>query len=264
MSVPTSNISFRAISNVFGGTDPISLSEYYANANPSYTSGVSGIPNIGSAISLSQFSGKSKPVTAVNYMLAGNAAANMNTAGGGQLGFSNTDDSFSGIGTVGQFFWFGNDWGSSNNVQWCTNAVLTFGGGSTQYTPWGPGTGRGVLIGQADRMIQTSYPAHQFNPYTSNNHSIKRLIVTQMDYDYRWVIVQYEIRLIRGPAYQYIEIRIGGYNSPIGGIWNISDGGSFYNVFSGAPPVGANGSVVLRGDLNGYNWQAFNGHYINL
>jgi len=59
MSVPTTNISFRDISNVFGGTDPISLSEYYANATPNYTSGISDIPNIGSAISLSQFSGKS-------------------------------------------------------------------------------------------------------------------------------------------------------------------------------------------------------------
>jgi hypothetical protein len=47
---------------VFGGTEPISLSEYYINANPSYTSNVSGVPNIGLPISLSQFSGKSKPV----------------------------------------------------------------------------------------------------------------------------------------------------------------------------------------------------------
>jgi hypothetical protein len=69
MSVPTSNISFRDISNVFGGTDPISLSEYYANATPNYTSGVSGVPNIGSAISISQFSGKSKPVVSVSMIL---------------------------------------------------------------------------------------------------------------------------------------------------------------------------------------------------
>jgi hypothetical protein len=50
----------------------------------------------------------------------------------------------------------------------------------------------------------------------------------------------------------------------VGGIWNISDGASFYNPFSGAPPVGTGASVVLRGDLNGYNWQAFNNHYVNL
>lgn len=55
-------ISFANIQTVFGGTNPISLSEYYANANPSYTADVSGIPNIGSAISLNQFYGKAKPV----------------------------------------------------------------------------------------------------------------------------------------------------------------------------------------------------------
>ena len=58
-------ISFANIQTVFGGTNPISLSEYYANANTSYTAGVSGIPNIGSAISLNQFYGKAKPVTSL-------------------------------------------------------------------------------------------------------------------------------------------------------------------------------------------------------
>ena len=41
-------ISLENIQTVFGGTNPISLSEYYANANLAYTVGVSGIPNIGS------------------------------------------------------------------------------------------------------------------------------------------------------------------------------------------------------------------------
>jgi hypothetical protein len=58
-------ISFANIQTVFGGTNPISLSEYYQNANPALTAGVSGIPNIGSAISLNQFYGKAKPVTSL-------------------------------------------------------------------------------------------------------------------------------------------------------------------------------------------------------
>ena len=71
MSEPTiqtipNSISFRNISDIFGGTDPISLSEYFPNANPSYTSGVTGLPNSTTnpttSISLSQFSGLSKPI----------------------------------------------------------------------------------------------------------------------------------------------------------------------------------------------------------
>ena len=57
------------------------------------------------------------------------------------MGIDNADDSFVGIGTVGfPFFWFGTDYGSSNNIQWNTNNVMTFGGGNNQYSNWSPGT----------------------------------------------------------------------------------------------------------------------------
>lgn len=57
----TGQISFTDIQNEFGGTYPIGLDEYYLNASSGYTNGVSGIPNIGSELSLSIFRGKSKP-----------------------------------------------------------------------------------------------------------------------------------------------------------------------------------------------------------
>jgi hypothetical protein len=259
-STPSSGqISLNNLQTVFGGTNPINFSEYYLNAATGYTTGVSGIPNIGTQIALSNFYGKTKTVAVVNYMIAGNAGANM--SGGNVFIGSLTDDSFFGIGNVGQFFWFGTDWGSSNNVQWCTNGALTFGGGSGAYAAWSPATARGVLMGQADRMTRWGY---QSEPYTVNNHKIKRIIVNQTDYSNQGVTVEYAIRLIRGPTHQYIEIRFGTYNTGTGGLWNISDGGSFYNPFSGAPPVGGGASCVLRGDLNGYNWQAFNNNYVNL
>lgn len=53
-------IAYSDIQNEFGGTNPISISEYYQNANPSYTTGVTGIPNSGAAISVSHFQGKAK------------------------------------------------------------------------------------------------------------------------------------------------------------------------------------------------------------
>ena len=55
----TGPLSFADIQNEFGGTNPISLGEYYSNATSGYTSGVNGIPNTGSGLSLSTFRGKS-------------------------------------------------------------------------------------------------------------------------------------------------------------------------------------------------------------
>ena len=63
MSLPASGtISLANLQTIFGGANPIGFNEYYLNANPALTAGVSGIPNIGSSISLNQFYGKSKYV----------------------------------------------------------------------------------------------------------------------------------------------------------------------------------------------------------
>ena len=53
-------ISLSNLQSVFGGTNPINFSEYYQNALTGYTSGVVGIPNIGTQIALSNFYGKTK------------------------------------------------------------------------------------------------------------------------------------------------------------------------------------------------------------
>ena len=98
-------ISLYHLQAVFGGANPINFSEYYQNAATGYTSGVSGIPNIGTQIKLSQFYGKTKtvayPPTAV------------------QSTYSN----------------FGNPWAfGATNYEWLTGASgtnLTRTGGST-------------------------------------------------------------------------------------------------------------------------------------
>jgi hypothetical protein len=267
MPTPVSGlpISFSDIQTEFGGDNPIGIEEYYQNAATTYTSGVAGIPNTGVIISIEMFYGKSKPAapSSVEYMLAENRQASM--SGGETTFIGSSDDSFAGIGVVGfPFFWFGTDWGSGNNVQWCTNNVLTFGGGSSQYATWAPTTGRGVLLGQADRWTNWG---NQFTPTTNNNHSIKRIIVSQSDYSNRGVSIEYDIRLIRGPAYQYIEVRFGNWNSGNAGLWQVSDGGTFYNTFTAGQntlPVSAFQSFVLRGDLNGYNWVHFPNRFVNV
>lgn len=61
----TGLISLSNIQTEFGGTNPIFLSEYYANSATGYTTGVTGIPNSttnpSTSIKLSQFYGKAKP-----------------------------------------------------------------------------------------------------------------------------------------------------------------------------------------------------------
>lgn len=260
----TGAISLANIQTEFGGANPIGLNEYYLNSVYGYVSGTgaTGIPTTG-AISLLQFYGKSKVIGTTEYMIAGNVAGSMDETGGSRMGIDGVDDSFAGIGTVFQFFWFGTDYGSGNNIQWTTNNVMTFGGGSSQYTSWAANVRPGVLMGQYDR--RTNYST-QFAPTSNNGYNIKRFIVVQHNYYYGSVgnEIQMEIRLLRGPQYQYIEIRMANWTAGTGGIWNISDGSSFYNPFSGAPPVGTGASVVLRGSLTGTNWVAYNNYYMNL
>jgi alpha-tubulin suppressor-like RCC1 family protein len=60
-SLPTAGqISLSNIQTIMGGTNPITLSEYYQNATSSFTSGISDIPNINSLIRLNLFRGKNK------------------------------------------------------------------------------------------------------------------------------------------------------------------------------------------------------------
>jgi hypothetical protein len=53
-------IRLSDIQNEFGGTNPINISEYYQNSTTNFTTGISGIPNIGSTFNMSVFYNKSK------------------------------------------------------------------------------------------------------------------------------------------------------------------------------------------------------------
>jgi len=244
-------ISFANIQTVFGGANPIGLNEYYLNASTGYTSGVSGIPNIGSSISLSQFYGKSKPVVVVDYMLSGNVRGSMSTSDNGSgMGINGSilsnitgvDDSSTAITnpTIPSFgfpfFFFGTDYGSSNTIYWSTNQVLQFGTNTGTIT-WSQTTGRGILLGNADRRTNSAYV---FPFYTRNNHSIKRLVVNHANYyGTSGSEIQMEIRLIRGPSYQYVEIRMAYWGAGTSGNWNLTNGGGYTNVFlnQGLPPI---------------------------
>lgn len=53
-------ISLSQVQTEFGGTNPISMSEYFTNAVSGFTSGISGLPSSGTTVSLSVFRGKAK------------------------------------------------------------------------------------------------------------------------------------------------------------------------------------------------------------
>jgi len=66
MTLPTSNLSFSAIQAEFGGSNPISLSEYYKGGSYVNANTVGSIPTSG-AISLSQFLGRTQGVSYLAY-----------------------------------------------------------------------------------------------------------------------------------------------------------------------------------------------------
>ena len=63
--IPSVTVTFKDIQDVFGGVNPISLSEYYTDSTSGLTTGVTGIPALNNPISLSMFRDKSKPTPVV-------------------------------------------------------------------------------------------------------------------------------------------------------------------------------------------------------
>lgn len=65
LPLTTSPIAFSSIQNTFGGSTPISMSEYYTGATPSFTNNVSGVPaSTSSSLSVSTLANKGLGVNA--------------------------------------------------------------------------------------------------------------------------------------------------------------------------------------------------------
>lgn len=139
MAIKTSgSISLQDIQNEFGGSHPISFSEYYKNANTGYvTPNNTSIPNTGSAIRLNDFYGKERAAL-MRYYLVG-------AGGGGGYGMNDR----SGSGRAG-------NGGSS---------TITIAG--TTYTASG---GTGGLNGRVDRGSpdRAGHNANKSNGYYKN------------------------------------------------------------------------------------------------
>lgn len=80
-TVPASGVVlFTNLKNVFGGSNPVLLSQYYSNSSTQYTSNVSGIPATGNLLKISHFAGKAKALsrtlTSITFTNAGATGPN--------------------------------------------------------------------------------------------------------------------------------------------------------------------------------------------
>jgi len=74
-------ISLSQVQTEFGGTNPISMSEYYTNAVSGFTSGITGLPASGTTVSLSVFRGKAKPSSGIPYAFSSHTFTNAGATG---------------------------------------------------------------------------------------------------------------------------------------------------------------------------------------
>jgi hypothetical protein len=202
--------------------------------------------------------------SATGALTVGNATTTMNTSGLSVLSsVSGQDDSFATIPFAMDFYFFGTNYGNGNNsgIYWNTNNVIGFGSGIGTIT-WVANTGRGVLIGNTDRRTNTFY--YSTVQSSSGYNYITMLLFAQNIYnDGVPNAIQLQIRMFRGSSYQYIEVRCK--QAPLtAGAYNITNGTTFQNTFSGFTNMVANQSFVLQSDANGNNWTFFNNYYVNI
>jgi len=248
------------IQTVFGGSNPIQLSEYYQNAPTGYCSNVATIPNVNTQIPMSVFYGKSKPV--ISIMVAGNAAANISTTGMTVLSIlSEVDDNSVALTPGFPFYFLGVEYGLAGTMYWTTNNFINFGAPNSVFTIAANAV-KGIILGGADRRTNTFYVTSKLTSgsvsYINTVNFFQNLYSDGIPNAGKW-----QIRYARDLTYQYVELRASTAPST-GGTWNISDGASFLNTMGSFTNVTPGNSYVLRSDLNGNSWTWFPNYYLNI
>ena len=124
MPIPSSTASFTNIQNELGGTNPISLSEYY-NVSGKYGVGITGIPTSG-RISVNNFRGKSK---SINVFISG-------TGNSLNIASDNSNFKYAYFSSNGTF--------SINKDITCDILIIGGGGGGGFNNGWEGGGGGGA------------------------------------------------------------------------------------------------------------------------
>lgn len=202
------------------------------------------------------------------FLKVGNAEANMSmTNMSSLLLVRGLDDGASYMPFDMDFFFFGTNYrspGRQGGLYWNTNNVLGFGT-SNGTISWTATTGIGALLGNTDRRTNNIAVTSTIQT-ASNTNFINSVLYAQNIYsDGIQSTLQWQMRLMRSPNWQYIEVRMSTVGATQG-TWNITNGTAFQNTFGArATTAGAKGSsFVLRSDLNGNNWTLFYSYYIDL
>jgi len=207
------------------------------------------------------------PFSGTGAIVSGNRAANMTTAGYGYFtGPAGIDDGgYTFPAFAMDFYFFGTNYGNQLNsgIYWNTNNVIGFGV-TTNTISWVANTGRGVLIGNADRRTNTFW----YSPVQSNKgfQYISMLLFAQNNYsDGIPNAIQWQIRMFRSSNLQYIEVSSSNSIAApsTAGAYNITNGTAFQNTFGSFTNLAQGGSYVLQSDGNGNNWTFFNNSYVN-
>lgn len=204
------------------------------------------------------------------FFVQGNAPANMSLANPTMSTLTlvtGLDDGATYVPFDMDFFFYGvnhRSLGRVGGLYWNTNNVFGFGTSNGTIT-WTATTGRGVLLGNTDRRTNTFSVTSTIQTAGTTNYINSVLYAQNLYNDGVLSSLQWQMRLLRSPNYQYIEVRMSTVGATQGA-WNITDGTTLQGTFgSRATTAGAKGSsFVLRSDLNGFNWTLFYSYYIDL
>lgn len=264
MAIPLNIIKFSDIQNNYGGINPISFSEYYANSTNISNLNTSNIPLSNNPININVFRGLKVDSNLQNINTVSENNITFGTSTNINLITDGSDNYCGKLTTINfPFYWFGTDYGTTNDIYWNSSQALTFGHYSFGTINWTADTAvSGILLGQGGyrSIVPASLPV-EYPSIKLYNYNIKRISVTQTSFLNQTDNMQFDIRLIKSYyGIQFIEIRIINWSSTNGGQWLIFNGSKFYSIFSGSPPVSTGKSIVLKSDNLGYNWICLNNY----
>ena len=201
-------------------------------------------------------------IAAGDIKTSGNGTANISVTGMTSLtGAAGQDDAAAQVQLPFDFYFYGSNYGNNLNggFWWCTNNVLVFGASNATIS-WAGNTGKGILVGNADRRTNTFYYSGGSN--ASGYNYINFVLNAQNIYnDGVPNAIKWQIRLFRSPTRQYVEVRANS-SGATGGTWNITNGTAFQNTYGAFANIAGGASFVLESDGNGNNWQLFNNYRI--
>ena len=199
------------------------------------------------------------PASPETLIVPGNATANMSTAGLSVLSsVSGVDDSTATF-TVMPFNFFETVY---TTAYWSTNHVIGFGSPQPACYWSDPNAGKGFLLGQWDRRTTAIYVSPV---QTVSGASIVNIVYTGHNFysDNVANAAEWQIRLIKTATNQYLEVRTKSVpSSP--GIWNITDGSRWGNIFPNGFNATAGQSFVLSSTLTGAVWTFTNNSYVGV